>query len=1143
MEEQFVEGMIVPWGHPRGLAWRELREHFEFCIFELAATESQHETVSRAAAAREAGFKIGFSLRFGVEVVAWQVAAFREAAQQCGYRFGDIAPLAMTRPGDSGSPVDADGYRELVESLLHHYGECIVYLDDGMINAASWASLRPRMIDERLAERSDHREWSMLLRDAPPSRPGESSLLLRVRARAPLPKAIGEVPLSIDAAALDNFDWSRLTPGAEKTLLWADASAHLEARKTAGVRHFLAAFALRGAQHEDLDFFLGLLKPRPEDPRDRRALLAQRFEVPIPSEFDGPLSPDRFGNDLRQAVERALAGKPDQPIEDADLLLSVLTPTTSGVAPAEEALRSAGFDPELLLEGLATDLLPASAPAVNAILRARRGLSLWNRPNFDLDRVQGPISRENDHLNAAKAAERFAKLFAVKGIDPPIALGLFGRWGSGKSTFMGLMKGCMAQLVGQPGYVRRVVPIDFNAWHYQDTNLWASLALRIYEGLANALADAAKKSGAQQTPVDIQRELKARVESSRKLKEQVRTERKEALSKRAENVEQLERTQAERERRIKTRALLPLEAAWKLLRDELKGANAEPDLKALGEAARTVEDKFGIPAVLETAEDLEKLEKQAREALGEARGLRPALEKQFGSKGGVRGALTILLLGALVVCVGWGVLTLKGWAAARGAVWAERLPDYSAAVVQFTALVSVIAAWSGTRIHEAKRLIALVGRVRETVRQKQAEIGEETRAEVILAEAAVRESDQEIQRLEGEIQQADAVIRDTTAEIDRIEKGGLIYDFVKERGASERYQSALSLVSTLREDLGTLDSLLSTFKDASGVPVERIVLYIDDLDRCPPEQVVEVLQAVHLLLAFPLFHVVVGVDPRWLSQSLRRRYVRDPSETFDPHEYLEKIFQIPYTLPDMTQHGFASLIGALVKTRSDLREAAPKLESPSDPKPSEPAAKNAGSGEDASVAHGSDEPKPEPQPVSAHAESGAPASDVLFIEDFEERFLVKLYAFMDRPRLTKRFLNLYRLIRLRAAEDPRDFEDFAGSPSAHGYRAAGLLLAINVGHPRLGQRLLQAVIDTPAVKRDVGPDGSAEPLELTWTEFLEQPPAGAIRQSDLAELGLVRSRLRGIDKPKTLGLYKPWAEAVICYSFQWERAETESVSP
>ncbi|MEZ5024500.1 MAG: P-loop NTPase fold protein [Chitinophagales bacterium] len=46
----------------------------------------------------------------------------------------------------------------------------------------------------------------------------------------------------------------------------------------------------------------------------------------------------------------------------------------------------------------------------------------------------------------------------------------------------------------------------------------------------------------------------------------------------------------------------------------------------------------------------------------------------------------------------------------------------------------------------------------------------------------------------------------------------------------------------------------------NDLKVERIVLYIDDLDRCPPKKVVEVLQAIHLILAFPLFVVVVGVD-------------------------------------------------------------------------------------------------------------------------------------------------------------------------------------------------------------------------------------------------------------------------------------------
>jgi hypothetical protein len=54
--------------------------------------------------------------------------------------------------------------------------------------------------------------------------------------------------------------------------------------------------------------------------------------------------------------------------------------------------------------------------------------------------------------------------------------------------------------------------------------------------------------------------------------------------------------------------------------------------------------------------------------------------------------------------------------------------------------------------------------------------------------------------------------------------------------------------------------------------IDRVVLFIDDLDRCDPEKVVDVLQAVHLLLAYPLFAVVVGVDQRCLKQSLRTRF-------------------------------------------------------------------------------------------------------------------------------------------------------------------------------------------------------------------------------------------------------------------------------
>jgi hypothetical protein len=58
--------------------------------------------------------------------------------------------------------------------------------------------------------------------------------------------------------------------------------------------------------------------------------------------------------------------------------------------------------------------------------------------------------------------------------------------------------------------------------------------------------------------------------------------------------------------------------------------------------------------------------------------------------------------------------------------------------------------------------------------------------------------------------------------------------------------------------------------------------------------VIKVLEAVHLLLAFPLFVVVVAVDARWLESSLREYYTQLRAGAAVPADYLEKIFQVPF---------------------------------------------------------------------------------------------------------------------------------------------------------------------------------------------------------------------------------------------------------
>jgi KAP family P-loop domain len=56
-----------------------------------------------------------------------------------------------------------------------------------------------------------------------------------------------------------------------------------------------------------------------------------------------------------------------------------------------------------------------------------------------------------------------------------------------------------------------------------------------------------------------------------------------------------------------------------------------------------------------------------------------------------------------------------------------------------------------------------------------------------------------------------------------------------------------------------------------------LALFVDDLDRCLPENPIEVLEALKLYLDSSHCVFVVGVDPRVIEEAIRRRYAGNPS--------------------------------------------------------------------------------------------------------------------------------------------------------------------------------------------------------------------------------------------------------------------------
>jgi arsenite methyltransferase len=298
-----------------------------------------------------------------------------------------------------------------------------------------------------------------------------------------------------------------------------------------------------------------------------------------------------------------------------------------------------------------------------------------------------------------------------------------------------------------------------------------------------------------------------------------------------------------------------------------------------------------------------------------------------------------------------------------------------------------------------------------------------------------------------------------------------------------------------------------------GLPrTERIILYIDDLDRCAADRVVQVLEAVHLLLAIPLFVVVVGVDARWLLRSLEHHYaalmkpqndnLTDPGEAAHwaatPMNYLEKIFRIPYSLRPMAPAGYGRLIEAsmLVRDPTEQTRQESELESMEDDRKRED--------EDQAVERRISEASTDSEsPLAAKEDSGTtvpgqvdPAEiqetvevdlkpTALKITEQELRFLKLLAPMIGTPRAAKRLSNVYRRKPPMTAESV--FDDTASRKLEAAYltpdvveqrhatlRALGLLPGERVLDVGSGPGLL-----TADMAQTVGPSGQVIGLDVS----------------------------------------------------------------
>ena len=117
--------------------------------------------------------------------------------------------------------------------------------------------------------------------------------------------------------------------------------------------------------------------------------------------------------------------------------------------------------------------------------------------------------------------------------------------------------------------------------------------------------------------------------------------------------------------------------------------------------------------------------------------------------------------------------------------------------------------------------------------------------------------------------------------------------------------------------------------------MRRVVVVVDDLDRCLSGTVIAVLEAIKLFLSVPKMAFLVAADETAVRNAIAARYGSGPGAAYLAERYLDKIVQIPVRVPVLDQLAIEAFIlqlltlsrrnGELDDTDRALRESCDAL--------------------------------------------------------------------------------------------------------------------------------------------------------------------------------------------------------------------------
>jgi hypothetical protein len=119
--------------------------------------------------------------------------------------------------------------------------------------------------------------------------------------------------------------------------------------------------------------------------------------------------------------------------------------------------------------------------------------------------------------------------------------------------------------------------------------------------------------------------------------------------------------------------------------------------------------------------------------------------------------------------------------------------------------------------------------------------------------------------------------------------------------------------SSIKELRNQLDNLAKEIEGMGSNDYERIVIYVDDLDRIEPKNAVQILELLKNIFSIPKCVFILAIDYQVVVKGLKEKFGEQTEENeWEFRAFFDKIIQLPFMMP-MGQYNIGKYVGGLLE--------------------------------------------------------------------------------------------------------------------------------------------------------------------------------------------------------------------------------------